>query len=68
MKLSYYNITFDECGSTLVMARTSDDAISYGRKFAQIGRTNVRITTPDAKCFTLEEVNSALSARKESRQ
>jgi hypothetical protein len=66
MGFGYYNVTFDGCGSTLVMARTPNDAISYGRQFARIGRTNVRITTPDAKCFTLEEVNAALAARKEA--
>lgn len=64
MGFGYYNVTFDGCGSTLVVARTSDDAVSYGRRFAQIGRTNVRITTPDARKFTLEEVNAALASRK----
>lgn len=63
MGFCYYNVTFDECGSTLVMARTSGDAVSYGRRFAQIGRTNVRITTPDARSYTLEEVDAALAAR-----
>lgn len=64
MGFDYYNVTFDGCGSTLVMARTPDDAVSYGRQFAEIGRTNVRITTPDARSFTLEEVDAALAARK----
>ena len=66
MGLSYYNVTFDGSGSTLVKARTSDVAVSHGRKFVHIGRTNVRITTPDARSYTLEEVAAALAARKES--
>jgi hypothetical protein len=66
MGFGYYNVTFDGCGSTLVMARTSDDAVSYGRQFAEIGRTNVRITTPDARSYTLEEVNTILAARQEA--
>ena len=68
MGLNYYNVTFDGCGSTFVKARTPDDAVSYGKQFARIGRTNVRITTPDARSFTLEEVDAALAARKEASQ
>ena len=68
MGFCYYNVTFDGCGSTLVMARTSCDALSHGRRFAQIGRTNVRITTPDARSYTLEEIDAALAARAEARQ
>lgn len=68
MGIDYYNVTFDGSGSTFVMARTPDDAVSYGKQFAQIGRTNVRITTPDARSFTLEEVDAALAARKEASQ
>lgn len=68
MRLDYYNVTFDGCGSTLVLARTPHDAVSHGRKFAQIGRTNVRIRTPDERSFSLDEVNAALAARKEVSQ
>lgn len=68
MGLCYYNVTFDGCGSTLVMARTSHDAVSHGRRFAQIGRTNVQITTPEARTYTLEEVNAALAARERAGQ
>ena len=68
MGLCYYNVTFDGCGSTLVMAYTSRDAVLHGRRFAQIGRTNVRITTPDARTYTLEEVDAALAAREKARQ
>lgn len=66
MEMNYYHVTFDGCGSTMVMARTSDAAVAYGRQFVQIGRTNVQITTPDNRRFTLEEVDAALAARKES--
>jgi len=68
MEYCYYNVTFDGCGSTLVMASTSRDAVSHGRRFAQIGRTNVRITTPDARTYTLEQVNAVLAAREKARQ
>jgi len=63
MDFDYYNITFDGCGSTLVKARTSRDAVLHGRRFAEIGRTNVRITAPNAQCYTLEEVDAVLAAR-----
>ena len=68
MGLCYYNVTFDGCGSTLVMACTSHDAVSHGRRFAQIGCTNVRITTPDARTYTLEEIDAALADRERARQ
>jgi hypothetical protein len=61
MEPSYYNVTFDGCGSTLVKARTRDDAVSFGRQFARNGRTNVRITTPDASSFTVEELDAVLT-------
>lgn len=64
MGFDYYNVTFDGCGSTRVKARTPDDAVSNGQRLAEIGRANVRITTPDARSFTVEEVKSALSSRK----
>jgi hypothetical protein len=67
MSFGYYNVTFDGCGSTLVVARTRDDAVSYGRQFTRNGRTNVRITTPDARCYTMDEmdeVDRALAAKK----
>jgi hypothetical protein len=68
MELCFYNVTFDGCGSTSVIARTSHDAASHGRRFAQIGRTNVRITTPDARTYTLEQVDAALAARDRARK
>jgi hypothetical protein len=62
MGLDYYNVTFDGCGSTSVLARTPDDAVSYGRQFSRNGRTNVRITSPDANSFTVEELDAVLAA------
>lgn len=58
MDSSYYNVTFDGCGSTLVRARTADDAMLLGRQFSQNNRTNVRITTPDAQSFTVDEFDA----------
>lgn len=63
MGLSYYNVTFDGSGSTLVVARALDAAVSLGKQFARIGRTNVRITLPDARTFSVEEVDAALAKR-----
>jgi hypothetical protein len=64
MGLTYYNVTFDGCGSTKVKARTPDDAVSHARRFANIGRKNVRITTPDARTLSLEEIDASRARRK----
>jgi nitroreductase len=60
MKNEYYSVTFDTSGSTSVRARTADDAIFMGEQFTRNGRTNVQITTPDARSFTLQEFQATI--------
>ena len=60
MNNGYYSVTFDKSGSTSVRARTLDDAVSMGAQFVRGGHTNVRITTPDARNFTLDEFQAVM--------
>lgn len=62
MHQKYYDITFEESGSTAIRARTPRDAVSYGRHFRESGRTNVRIATRDDQSFTVDEFHAALVA------
>ena len=61
MRNSNYTLTFDGCGTTMVKARTTLDAILSGQTIERNGRKNVRIASENGCLYTLGQFEALFS-------